>query len=41
MEIKEEKSLFDELIDLQELIKKESSLKDLCKSLLIKLKYKE
>lgn len=41
MEIKEEKFLFDELKDLQELIKKEYSLKELCKLLLIKLKYKE
>jgi hypothetical protein len=38
MEIKQEKSIFDELIDLQNLIKKESSLKDLCKSLLVKIK---
>lgn len=38
MEIKQEKSIFDELIDLQNLIKKESSLKDLCKSFLIKIK---
>ena len=32
MENNEQKSLYDELIDLQDLIKKESSLKELCKS---------
>jgi hypothetical protein len=30
---KEKTTIFDELIDLQEIIKKESSLKELCKLL--------
>ena len=30
----EMKTIFEELIDLQDIIKKESSLKELCKSLL-------
>ncbi len=35
MDIIKEKTLFDELIDLQYLIKKESSLKELCKYLFL------
>ena len=31
MNINEEKTLFDKLLNLQEYIKKESSLKELCK----------
>ena len=33
MDILEEKTIYEELIELQNLIKKESSLKGLCKSL--------
>lgn len=35
MEKSERKTIYEELIELQNLIKKESSLKDLCKSLFL------
>lgn len=35
MEYSERKALYEELIELQNLIKKESSLRELCKSLFL------